>query len=92
MTVDAHAYDVVISVAGHDRGKLYMVIAQQDNRLLLTDGRLRRQDHPKRKSPRHVRVVLQGDRAPRTDREIRNALKSAAVSAAAKEEQYLGES
>ena len=92
MIVDANAYDVVQSLAGHDRGRLYMVLAREGDRLLVTDGRLRRQDHPKRKSPRHVRVVLQGDRAPRTDREIRNALKSAAVSAAAKEEQYLGES
>ena len=90
--MDAKVNDVVQSLAGHDRGKLYLVKAVQGNRLQLTDGRLRRQDHLKSKSPKHVRTVGHCDAVPQTDREIRKTLTLAASTAAAKEDKYLGES
>ena len=88
---DPAPYDVVVSRAGHDAGRLYMVVGAQEERLLLCDGRLRRLEHPKSKSPRHVRVVKRCSEEPRSDRAIRLTLAQAAQDAAAKEELLLGE-
>ena len=82
-------YDVVVSLAGHDRGKFFQVIGVREERLLLCDGKNRRMENPKSKSPRHVRVADQGAQAPATNREIRKTLALAAA-AAAKEERLLG--
>ena len=84
-------YDVVVSLAGHDRGRLFQVIAAQDGRLLVCDGRNRKLEDPKLKSPKHVRVLARCDKAPATDREIRQTLAQAAQEAAAKEGRLLGE-
>ena len=84
-------YDVVLSLAGHDTGKLFMVIGGEEGRLLLCDGRNRKLENPKCKSPKHVRFVCAGDRPPETDREIRQTLAQTAAQAAAKEGKLLGE-
>ena len=85
-------YDVVQSLAGHDGGRLYMVTGTQGQRLLLCDGRLRKLKNPKIKSPKHVRIVIEGGSCPpATDSEIRQTLAQAASNAAAKEGKLLGE-
>lgn len=84
-------YDVVVSLAGHDAGRLYMVTGRQGERLLLCDGRLRKLGDPKKKGPRHVRLVAEGGSAPEADKDIRQTLAQAAASAAAKEGKLLGE-
>ena len=84
-------YDVVLSLAGHDAGTLYMVTGTQGQRLLLCDGRLRKLANPKGKSPKHVRIIARGDTAPAADSEIRQTLAQAAEKAAAKEGKLLGE-
>lgn len=83
-------FDIVQSLAGHDAGKLFLVIGQQDGRLLLCDGRNRRMENPKRKSPKHMRLVTEGDVLPATDKDIRRTLALAAEAAAAKEGMLLG--
>ena len=82
-------YDVVVSLAGHDRGKLFQVVGAGEDRVLLCDGRNRRLENPKGKSPKHVRVAVRCATAPATDREIRKTL-ALAAEAAAKEERLLG--
>ena len=84
-------YDVVQSLAGHDGGRLYVVTGRQGERLLLCDGRLRKLENPKCKSPRHVRLVAGGGTPPAADIEIRQTLAQAAQYAAAKEGKLLGE-
>lgn len=84
-------YDVVVSLAGHDRGEYLLVVGEEEDRILLCDGRNRRLVHPKSKSPKHVRVIGRRKNAPKTDREIRKTLALAAAQAAAKEERLLGE-
>ena len=84
-------YDVVVSLAGHDRGKLFLVIGGEADRLRLCDGRNRRLENPKIKSPKHVRVVARSAEAPATDRDIRQTLAQTAREAAAKEGKLLGE-
>ena len=84
-------YDIVVSLAGHDAGKLYMVTGAAGERLLLRDGKLRRESNPKCKSPKHVRLVAEGNAPPATDSFIRQTLAQAARDAAAKEGKLLGE-
>ena len=84
-------YDVVLSLAGHDSGKLYVVTGAAGERLLLSDGKLRKLQNPKSKSPKHVRLVAECESSPATDREVRQTLVQAAREAAAKEGKLLGE-
>ena len=84
-------YDIVMSLAGHDGGKLFMVTGKAGQRLLLADGGHRNLENPKTKSPKHVRLVATGVAAPATDSDIRKTLSLAAAKIAAKEGELLGE-
>lgn len=49
---------VVLSTAGRDSGKLYIIIdVIDDNYVLLTDGKLRPENKPKKKKLRHLRFT-----------------------------------
>lgn len=87
---DPAPYDLVVSKAGHDKGKLFVVTGTKDGKLLLCDGKNRRMANPKGKSPKHVRVVRPGSDAPASDKDIRKTIALAASGAAAKEEMLLG--
>ena len=90
--LDPAPYDVVVSRAGHDRGSYLMVVGvREDGKLLLCDGKNRRLENPKCKSPKHVRVAAQGSERPASDKAIRTTLARTARDAAAKEEKLLGE-
>ncbi len=45
---------VVKSLAGRDKGKLYLVIGFAENKVLLADGRCRKISNPKKKNPKHL--------------------------------------
>ena len=49
--------DIVRSDAGRDRGKIFIVLAVEGEYLLLSDGKGRRVEAPKRKKRRHVLFV-----------------------------------
>ncbi len=49
--------DVVISVQGRDKHKLYAVVGCENNFLQLVDGKSRRLNCPKRKNVKHVRLL-----------------------------------
>ena len=53
--------DIVISLAGHDKGKLFFVIDTDGVYVTLVDGKQRRVEKPKRKKLIHVRKVLRSD-------------------------------
>ena len=53
--------DIVISLAGHDKGKLFYVIDTDGVYVTLVDGKGRRVEKPKRKKLIHVRKVLRSD-------------------------------
>ena len=55
---DLKISDVVISTAGRDKGELFYVIAEEDQFLLLANGKDRPLDRPKRKKRKHVQKVL----------------------------------
>lgn len=77
----------VRSLAGRDRGRLYVVVGFSPPYVLVADGRDRGADRPKKKNVRHVGVVKYVDEgvaakiaggAKATDGELRAALRAAA--------------
>ena len=64
---------IVISLAGHDRGRLYYVLRTEGEYAFLVDGKLRQLKNPKRKKAKHFMYVGQSE-SPATDREIRESL------------------
>ncbi len=55
--MDISKSDIVISLAGRDKGKLFYVVDTEDNYVLLADGKGRKLENPKRKKLKHVRGV-----------------------------------
>ena len=53
--------DIVISLAGRDRGKLFYVLSTEKDYALLADGKTRRLESPKRKKLKHIRFVARSD-------------------------------
>ena len=47
------------SLAGHDRGRLYVIIRVEAEYVWLADGILRTADKPKKKKIRHIQVIHQ---------------------------------
>ena len=58
---DFNISDVVISTAGRDQGKLFYVIGEDEQFLLLANGKDRPLDRPKRKKRKHVQKVLRSE-------------------------------
>ena len=53
--------DVVQATAGRDQGKLFYVIGEDAQHLLLANGKDRPLDRPKRKKRKHVQMVLRSE-------------------------------
>ena len=53
--------DVVVSTAGRDCGSLFYVIGIEEAYLLLSDGRGRTLEKPKRKKRKHTKTVLRSE-------------------------------
>ena len=58
---DFNISDVVKATAGRDQGKLFYVIGEDDEFLLLANGKDRPLDKPKRKKRKHVQKVLRSE-------------------------------
>lgn len=48
---------IVKSLAGRDKGRLYMIVGREGDVLLLADGKYRPAESPKRKNRRHVYLL-----------------------------------
>ena len=55
--MDISKSDIVVSLAGRDKDKLFYVVDTEDNFVLLADGKGRKLENPKRKKLKHVRRV-----------------------------------
>ncbi len=53
--------DVVVSLRGRDQGEWFYVIGQQEDFLLLANGKNRTLEAPKRKKQKHVEKVLRSE-------------------------------
>lgn len=45
------------SLAGRDKGRLYMIVGEEGRSLYLADGKYKRAEAPKKKNGRHVRLL-----------------------------------
>ncbi len=81
--MDIGRSDIVISLNGRDKGKIFFVLDTDDSYALLCDGKVRRTEKPKRKKLKHIRLearhdcrtaekIRAGDKV--TNSEIRRAL------------------
>jgi len=50
---------LAVSKAGHDRGTLYVIVAQEGDFAFLCDGRLKSPDSPKKKRKKHIQLINQ---------------------------------
>ena len=57
--------DVVVSLAGRDKGQLFFVLDTDDLFVYIADGKGRRLEQPKRKKRKHVRKLPQTRASPR---------------------------
>lgn len=74
---DLCVYDIVESLAGHDKGRWYLVLENRDGYVLLADGKIRTLQNPKRKKRKHVAKVCTNKSAltsMATDSEIKKVL------------------
>ena len=55
--MDISKSDIIESLAGRDKGKLFYVLDVEDNFVLIADGKGRKLENPKRKKLKHVRRV-----------------------------------
>ncbi len=77
-----------ISLAGHDKGQIYVIIRQDDEYVYLADGNCRPVEKPKKKKKKHIQLIKTGlDEALKTkltgaqtvyNEEIKHALKGRA--------------
>ena len=58
---DFNISDVVKATAGRDQDKLFYVIGEENDLLLLANGKDRPLDRPKRKKRKHVQKVLRSE-------------------------------
>ena len=66
---------VVISSAGHDKGRFMLVVGADGDRILVADGKERKLEHPKKKNIRHVRAIFQTiELEGLTDKKLRKTL------------------
>ncbi len=72
------------SLAGHDKGRLYVVLERTGDSLLLADGKIRTVDRPKKKKRRHLQPDFEisavlaerfGQQQSLRDEDIRKAIK-----------------
>lgn len=73
--MEIKAGSVVISSAGHDKGRLLLVVGADGGRILTADGKERKLDDPKKKNIKHIRatsssIELEG----LTDKKLRQTL------------------
>ena len=81
--MEAAAEEIVLSIAGHDKGRLFVVLRTEGDFVWLADGKERKLDAPKRKRRKHVRgagasahpAIQRLQRGePVSDRDLRRAL------------------
>ena len=72
------------SLAGHDKGKLYLISKVEDEYVYLVDGQIRSIDNPKKKKYKHIQIDYQimdlivrklDEKSRLTDEDIKRAIK-----------------
>ena len=50
--------DLVISIAGRDKGKIFLVIQSENGKSLIVDGKIRKVNKPKIKNNKHLKKLF----------------------------------
>ena len=59
--MNLHKADIVLSLAGHDKGRYFFVMDLTEDSVYLADGKTRTSELPKRKNRKHVRKAARID-------------------------------
>lgn len=62
-------------MAGKDKEQFYIVVDIADDRIYVSDGKLRKLCNPKSKNPKHLAVTSTVVQMPDNDRQLRTLLK-----------------
>lgn len=46
-----------ISLAGHDKGQMYLIVGEEKDMVFLADGKNRKIDNPKKKKKKHLQII-----------------------------------
>ena len=68
--MDIGKSDIIVSLAGRDKGQFFFVVDTEEQYVLIADGKGRRLEKPKRKKRKHSQKVQQTD--SRVAEKIRN--------------------
>ena len=49
-----------VSLAGHDKGQMYVIIKEENEYVYLADGRIRTMEKPKKKKKKHIQLIKTG--------------------------------
>jgi ribosomal protein L14E/L6E/L27E len=80
------AGDIALALAGRGEGRLFAVIAVEDESyVLIADGRSRRADKPKRKKVKHLRLIKESAFEIKQGEKLTNAVLRKHVESAAGE-------
>ena len=52
--------NLAVSLAGHDKGQIYIIIREDGEYVYLCDGRLKTTEQPKRKNRKHIQIIKRG--------------------------------
>ena len=55
--MDIYPGRIVVSTAGRDKDRYFVVLSAQDGYCLISDGKVRKVDMPKKKKMKHLRVT-----------------------------------
>ncbi|MCI8902168.1 MAG: RNA-binding protein [Lachnospiraceae bacterium] len=45
------------SLAGHDKGEIYLIVEETQDSVYVADGAVRTLDRPKKKNKRHIQII-----------------------------------
>ncbi|MGN0157369.1 MAG: KOW domain-containing RNA-binding protein [Lachnospiraceae bacterium] len=51
---------MAFSLAGHDKGKIYIIIEETQEYVYLSDGDIRPKENPKKKRKKHIQIIKKG--------------------------------
>ena len=49
---------LAVSLAGHDKDSVYVIVGEEERLVLLADGKTRTLQRPKKKNPVHIRRIF----------------------------------
>ncbi len=48
---------MAVSLAGHDKDKIYLIVGEEKEYVYLADGRIRTCNNPKKKNRKHIQII-----------------------------------